>query len=278
MAENTNTNFWRVRWDDAPTAGGSSGSPLFEDWNDRIIGWDSYGLAGCNLVLTTHYGKLRKAWTGPSSAKRLRNWLDPNDNDKTGIDGRDPCFNNVIIDDRDLRSAQFYYQPENNVIIQAGNELSTSNSVKILSNADYTFRAGNRIVLNPGFKTASGSFFKAEISNCQQYKYSPIKSSRITNSMNETEESDVLKTNDLIESDFQIKILPNPNNGKFSLDVNTDKPFDIIVFNNFGQEIYKNEKITSNYYPISLNNTKKGTYIIKIIIDNKIFTKKLIIM
>ena len=73
---NTNPNFWRVTWDrnDAPTAEGSSGSPLFEDAN-RIIGWLSYGTSNCDKIDgIDRYGKLRGAWssvTGSDSRIRI---------------------------------------------------------------------------------------------------------------------------------------------------------------------------------------------------------------
>ena len=257
LGANTNSYFWRVMWEDAPTDKGSSGSPLFEDWSNRIIGWDSYGLAGCNLLLTTKYGKLRKAWTGPSSDKSLISWLDPNDNDKIGIDGRDPCFSNVVLDDMSLSSARAFYQPQNNVVIQAGNELSTINKVEVLHNADFTFRAGNKITLNPGFKVNAGGVFKAEIADCQQFKYSQFKSSRISRNIAKTEKSDVLKTNGLIDEELQFKILPNPNNGTFSLRTNNiENEYHIIIYDSFGRVVYQKENIFSEVHEINLLNSK----------------------
>lgn len=168
---NTNPNFWRVEWDrnDAPTAGGSSGSPLFEDDNDRIVGWLSYGTSDCDKIDgIDRYGKFRDAWSSIyGSDQRLKDWLDPNDNDPNELDGRDPCFTNLLIQNRTFYSAQQRYQPENKVTIQAGNTIETSGNVVIKSGSEYKFTAGQQIVLKPGFHAEAGSNFTATIEPCE---------------------------------------------------------------------------------------------------------------
>lgn len=70
---NTNPNFLRIEWslNNSPTAGGSSGSPLFDMNSNRCIGWLSYGTSDCsNLDGLDRYGKLKGAWssTSPSNS------------------------------------------------------------------------------------------------------------------------------------------------------------------------------------------------------------------
>ncbi len=164
--KNINPYFWRVEWDlnNSPTAGGSSGSPLFDTENNRIIGWLSYGFSECsNLDGIDSYGKLRKAWTNTSADKRLHDWLDPNDNDNNFIDGRNPCFDYLLIENRTFFSAQEFYQPENKVVIQAANTIETKGNVVITSGSDYVFQAGETIILGPGFSTEEGCTFSAKI-------------------------------------------------------------------------------------------------------------------
>ena len=261
LADNTNPDFWRVRWDDAPTDDGSSGSPLFEEWNYRIIGWDSYGLAGCNLLLTTQYGKLRGAWTGPSDDKELRHWLDPDDNDKTGIDGRDPCFDNVNISNRFDMGSALDYQPDNHVIIQAGNEITTSGTVNILSGADFTFRAGNRVRLNPGFSVATGAAFRTEAGNCLEYKYSSLKNKSMM-------VSGRFSLNPLTDQNINenlIKIYPNPGNGIFTFEITDLEDIKYIkIVNLLGDIVYQNDNLNSSLYQINLSHVNRGIYLVKI--------------
>ena len=212
---NTNPNFWRVEWDrnDAPTAGGSSGSPLFDDDNDKIIGWLSYGTSECdNLDGKDRYGKFRKAWTGPASDKRLHEWLDPNDNDPNNIDGRNPCFDNLLIQNRTFYSAEEYYQPENRVVVQAKHKIETQGNVTIKSGSEYVFRAGDEIILSDGFTAEAGCNFVAEIAPC-----SGSKSLKIGNDI----ETDIYKIefdefSPNIKSDY-IQVYPNPFENKTTI-------------------------------------------------------------
>lgn len=168
---NTNTNFWRVEWNrnDSPTAKGSSGSPLFDDDNDRIIGWLSNGTSDCDKIDgIDRYGKFRKAWSSIyGSDKRLKDWLDPDDNDPNELQGRDPCFTNLLIQNRTFYSAQQRYQPENKVTVQAGNTIETSGNVIIKSGSEHKFTAGQKIILKPGFHAEEGSNFTAAIEPCE---------------------------------------------------------------------------------------------------------------
>ena len=68
---------WQVKFDVGQTAGGSSGSPLFNK-KKQVIGQ----LHGGDDIYDL-YGKLSYSWLHPSSKyKRLRSYLDP---DSTGI-------------------------------------------------------------------------------------------------------------------------------------------------------------------------------------------------
>jgi lysyl endopeptidase len=82
---------WRIgNWELGATAGGSSGSPLF-DQDGRIVGQLSGGSSACsgtsNNGLSDFYGRMDVNWDfGDFPATRLSTWLDP---DNTGAESVD---------------------------------------------------------------------------------------------------------------------------------------------------------------------------------------------
>jgi len=288
LLDNTDLYKWRVEWDEYPVSGGSSGSPLFEDFYGRVIGQLSWALwdDDCSHPSQTyHYGKLRKAWTGTSSSNRLKDWLDPDDNDEIGIDGRDPCFSNVVISgpNKNLRSAQANYQPRNNVIIQASNELSTSNTVTILSGADFTFRAGNHIRLNPGFRVEIGAALRAEIAPCTNLKYGSTGTKSVALNPNLTlQDIRKEKIESLETESFLIKVYPNPFITNISIDffVSQKGNYTIKIINTMGETIRVLSDKTfeigsySEFYDVS--DLPNGIYLLSIYSEDIVRNIKLI--
>ena len=82
---------WRVAdWESGTTEGGSSGSVLFDNSTQRLVGMLSGGFAACGNNSDDWYGKFSYAWTnnGATTAnRRLQDWLDPNDTGTLFIDG-----------------------------------------------------------------------------------------------------------------------------------------------------------------------------------------------
>ena len=82
--------------------------------------------------------------------------------------------------------------------------------------------------------------------------------------------------------DNLVTIYPNPNEGTFDLSLNLDEPKSILlkVYNINGQMVYSEyiEKMTRNdTRNINLKNAAQGLYILKLIIDQKVVTIKVII-
>ena len=72
-----------------------------------------------------------------------------------------------------------------------------------------------------------------------------------------------------------VKVFPNPVQG--SLTINIDKPYSKIrieIINENGRTIYKKESLDSS---ITLNDSVHGIHFIKLMIDNEVITKKIII-
>lgn len=82
---------------------------------------------------------------------------------------------------------------------------------------------------------------------------------------------------EIFEDDF--KIYPNPSSGKFT--INFSKPFvnpaTIYIYDMVGKLIYNRENIVRKNVQVDLGNTKKGFYLISIISNKEIFTKKILI-
>ncbi|MDR1718688.1 MAG: S1 family peptidase [Dysgonamonadaceae bacterium] len=95
------SSHWRVNaWQTGATAGGSSGSGLFNH-DGRLIGALSGGSSECVGVnptnLSDFYFALFKGWEyGDEEAGRLRHFLDPDNSGATALDGLDPYKDNPV--------------------------------------------------------------------------------------------------------------------------------------------------------------------------------------
>lgn len=92
-----NTDFienghWLIKeWTTGSTAGGSSGSPLFDD-NNLVIGALSGGNSTCPRPYNDYYFTLSNSWdVSPEEDKQLKTWLDPaGTNTEQTCQGLDP--------------------------------------------------------------------------------------------------------------------------------------------------------------------------------------------
>lgn len=82
---------WKVsKWSTGSTAGGSSGSPLF-DSDKRIIGALTGGASTCGSPVDDYYYALKTSWDNtPDSIRQLKCWLDPIGLDVPVCNGMDP--------------------------------------------------------------------------------------------------------------------------------------------------------------------------------------------
>lgn len=82
---------WRVVWTHGTTEQGSSGSGIWDLNTRRLVGFLSGGTASCDdPTFPDCYGKFSVAWDGPSTATRLKEWLDPQGTGATSVNGFDP--------------------------------------------------------------------------------------------------------------------------------------------------------------------------------------------
>jgi hypothetical protein len=81
---------WHIdKWTSGCTAGGSSGSPLF-DTDGHVIGALSGGYSYCDTPVDDYYFALSKAWEPEGNDNPLKHWLDPDGRKVRLCEGFDP--------------------------------------------------------------------------------------------------------------------------------------------------------------------------------------------
>lgn len=148
---------------------GSSGSGLLSPAN-RFIGPCSWDIFTCSDVATTNFGKFKNVY--PRSA--IKNTLNPSNDlgtDLWGIYGRRiECYENLELPGGYQIPTYYFpadhYQDENKIQLRAAGYVHVNHPITILSGADYEFKAGSQITLDPGFFVQNGANFKATIETC----------------------------------------------------------------------------------------------------------------
>jgi len=166
-----NNNTWGVIFKHSSghfssTQQGSSGSPLF-DINGNITGqlWTGYNKDNCAYGPecsdaskdVSVFGKLSISWDSNSDIKKqLKHWLGSCGSSLTELEGGylDEGMTNVVVN----------YPLSNTALIQANNKVEGSSIVG--NTSDVEFRAGQEVVLKPGFHAQAGSNFLAHIAPC----------------------------------------------------------------------------------------------------------------
>jgi photosystem II stability/assembly factor-like uncharacterized protein len=74
----------------------------------------------------------------------------------------------------------------------------------------------------------------------------------------------------------QIIISPNPNNGLLTINVPVGKIYSLIVYDALGKKVYEEDSINIEQKSIDLTKENSGLYLLKITIDGKLFSKKII--
>ena len=75
----------------------------------------------------------------------------------------------------------------------------------------------------------------------------------------------------------EIFIFPNPNSGKFSVQVPDNKQYDVAVYNMHGEVVFEQRQIHSSQNAIELNHVKSGVYFVRLTIDNATVSRKIIV-
>lgn len=77
-------------------------------------------------------------------------------------------------------------------------------------------------------------------------------------------------------SSLDFTLVPNPSNGNFNITIsNSIEPYTIEIYSPFGQKVF--EKSNNINFDFSLNNLQSGIYLIKVVVNEKSVSKKLIL-
>lgn len=140
-------------------------------------------------------------------------------------------------------------------------------------------RAGNSISLMPGFHTVSGKNFHAHIAPLQSCSRAPMTNSEDvsnehyseTNQMDMVAGMEVGNNNEALASVF-----PNPTDGKFHIRISNAEQIECVeVFNVQGTLVYRNNSVRDNDL-VDITDYPNGMYFVKLVINGKIQTTKIV--
>ena len=119
------------------------------------------------------------------------------------------------------------------------------------------------------FTVDDGANFTGEIAECQ-HGFFRMKSDS-TEHPDQTQNTD--KANTTNASSF---LSPNPNNGKFNLQLKENTLSEIFIYNDMGQLVYQ-QKNNSSSQQIDLSAQPKGIYFVKVQSADKVYTEKVVV-
>ncbi len=162
-------------------------------------------------------------------------------------------------------------------ITVAGND----GPVEIQPNATAEFIAGQSIRFLPGFHAQTGSNVQGRITTtgdfCDGYivpsivHAPPIVEKSIELNQPETQP-------DWLAPDMGVKVFPNPNNGRFRVELlNFDNKAQVYVYNQLGAILHHSEIDNNGNTEIDLTKAHRGLYFVRVVDGEKQFVNKIIV-
>lgn len=276
-------DYWKVKWTNGSSEKGSSGSPMFNS-SGYVVGHNSQASGtGCSTARRDFFGCMHRSWhqyglswilnpngnhTGPNSGSYI-----------TSMVGDETCKENWTFNNcNDLHtSANVTYLSPTTIgtrqydgVYNASNQITASNTT-IQSGTTVVFEAGNKIVLNTGFKAEAGSHFVAKIGTCLRGCNNGRAMELSNNELGMViyDECDENNTIEMKEADDKKEeptenavfvIYPNPSSGVISIELIGINPEDInsiSIANSIGIEVYSTNVFCKE---INLSNLQVGSY------------------
>jgi hypothetical protein len=165
-----------------------------------------------------------------------------------------PCFENIIIGENQPITISSNFQVFGNIV----------SSAYILPNLNVNFRSGYQIQLLPGFHTTGNQtgIFHAYIAPCEEN----------INSVSKQFSKDIGRLIEVPIKDSNIKIYPNPISNYININSGNEKLVSWEMYDMSGKSVLK-----GNTTPIDVQNIIKGNYLLKINLEKRQISKKIII-
>jgi hypothetical protein len=154
------------------------------------------------------------------------------------------------------------------------------NHVIIQNMAVADFIAGKSIHFLSGFIAQSGSQVHGYITADGIFCKGSFKTSIVEAPPQEKEAkfTEQQKENDNLSHEMKVKVYPNPNNGKFMIDlINFENSASVSVYNLTGYVFFKSNMELTIGNELNLSFLRKGIYFLKVTSNNKQFVKKILI-
>jgi len=195
---------------------------------------------------------------------------------------------NVYVQNKTINSNKNYISGK---YLYAGNNVTSNiptGNVIIIPNTNVSFKAKDQIILKDGFKVQSGAYFNAKIEPYFYCDYVQSYQSRANPQNNDDSliynnyELSKLEnfgntdscTNNKFESllgERKITVYPNPTTGELRIDItnfNPESKGTITITDMVGKLITEIKNISSSNL-VNLSNTARGSYVLKLILDDK---------
>ncbi|MCB0397652.1 MAG: T9SS type A sorting domain-containing protein [Flavobacteriales bacterium] len=134
------------------------------------------------------------------------------------------------------------------------------------------FRAAESIILNPNFiaDASTGAMFLGYIHGCSgpgnSYEVKP-------NNMLEV----IQNVDDEEEEEEGVLIMPNPSNGVFTLSFMEQDEKNVVIYDMKGSAVFSMNECVQNTLEVDISDKPAGLYIVKIQIEDRLVTKKVIV-
>jgi len=152
--------------------------------------------------------------------------------------------------------------------------------VEIQPNATVEFIAGQSIRFLPGFHAQAGSSVTGRITTtgdfCDGYAVPGEQVPQVTEKS--VELVSLVDDPAGFQPDMSVKVFPNPNNGRFRVElINFDNKALVYVYNQLGAILYQAEIDNYGHNEIDLPNAHSGLYYVRVVEGEKQFVNKIIV-
>lgn len=252
------------------TQEGSSGSGIFDSSNQLLGVFSGGGDGGADF-----FGELCANY----SKSTIRNVLNPTYDmytDFYGIGERKiTVYDNLVLPGGDGTKPGYYfpanhYQSENKIVLQARNNIETTQPIIVFTGADYEFVAGNSIKLRPGFIVQAGANFSAKIQSPGTMSVkSVLPEQTLIDRLKDIKLPETPKhydryTYNVIKT--PVKIYPNPAKDIVNIDWGVSKSNELkfVELYSITGEVLLKKEIAESFESLNLQGLNNGIYVLKI--------------